>query len=79
MNYYTILGVTKYSSLYDIKKAYRKLALQYHPDKVKLSLKKEYEEKFKQISEAYQVLSNPESRKQYDLLMYIFLELNIDF
>ena len=80
MNYYTILGVTKYSSLYDIKKAYRKLALQYHPDKVmNSSLKKEYEEKFKQISEAYQVLSNPESRKQYDLLGNNFTNINMEF
>ena len=48
-----------------IKKAYRKLALKYHPDKVKGD-KSQAEEKFKQISEAYAVLSNPEKRKEYD-------------
>lgn len=65
MDYYQILGVNRNASTEEIKKAYRKLALKYHPDKVKVD-KKQAEEKFKQISEAYAVLSNPEKRKAYD-------------
>jgi curved DNA-binding protein len=64
MNYYDVLGVKKNSSTSEIKKAYRKLALKYHPDHNKGN--KEAEEKFKQISEAYAVLSDEEKRKQYD-------------
>jgi curved DNA-binding protein len=65
MDYYQILGVTREATQDEIKKAYRKLALKYHPDKFKGD-KKQAEEKFKQISEAYAVLSNPEKRQQYD-------------
>lgn len=65
-DYYEILGVSKNASLQEIKKAYRKLALQFHPDRVEASKKKEAEEKFKEISEAYAVLSDPEKRKLYD-------------
>lgn len=65
MDYYQVLGVGQDASAEDIKKAYRKLALKYHPDKAKGD-KKLAEEKFKQISEAYAVLSNPEKRRQYD-------------
>ncbi|MEN8231798.1 MAG: J domain-containing protein [Thermodesulfobacteriota bacterium] len=64
MDYYEVLGVKKDSSAQDIKKAYRKLAMKYHPDRNKGN--KEAEEKFKKISEAYAVLSDPEKRKQYD-------------
>ncbi|KPK28246.1 MAG: integrase [Desulfobacterales bacterium SG8_35_2] len=64
MDYYEVLGVKKDSSTQDIKKAYRKLAMKYHPDRNKGD--KEAEEKFKKISEAYAVLSDPEKRKQYD-------------
>ncbi len=64
MNYYDVLGVKKDCSAAEIKKAYRKLALKYHPDHNKGD--KEAEEKFKQISEAYAVLSDEEKRKQYD-------------
>ena len=64
MDYYDILGVSKNASDGEIKKAYRKLALKYHPDKNKGN--KQAEEKFKQISEAYAVLSDAEKRKQYD-------------
>jgi curved DNA-binding protein len=64
MSYYETLGVEKDSSTQDIKKAYRKLAMKYHPDKNKGD--KAAEEKFKKISEAYAVLSDPEKRKQYD-------------
>ena len=64
MSYYETLGVAKDSSAQDIKKAYRKLAMKYHPDKNKGD--KAAEEKFKTISEAYAVLSDPEKRKQFD-------------
>ncbi len=65
LDYYQVLGVGREASPEEIKKAYRKLALKYHPDKAKGD-KKLAEEKFKQISEAYAVLSNPEKRKEYD-------------
>jgi len=65
MDYYKILGVSKKASDEDIKKAYRKLAMKYHPDHTKGD--KKSEEKFKQISEAYAVLSDKEKRKQYDM------------
>ncbi|OPY10212.1 MAG: Chaperone protein DnaJ [Syntrophus sp. PtaB.Bin001] len=63
-DYYKILGLEKNASKDEIKKAYRKLALKYHPDKNPNN--KEAEEKFKKISEAYAVLSDEEKRKQYD-------------
>jgi curved DNA-binding protein len=63
-DYYQILGIAKNASDNDIKKAYRKLAMKYHPDHTKGD--KAAEEKFKNISEAYAVLSDPEKRKQYD-------------
>ncbi len=63
-DYYKILGIDKTASAAEIKKAYRKLALQYHPDKTKGD--KSLEEKFKKISEAYAVLSNAEKKQQYD-------------
>lgn len=62
-DYYEILGVDKSASAADIKKAYRKLALQYHPDKNKAP---DAEEKFKEINEAYEVLRDEEKRKTYD-------------
>jgi molecular chaperone DnaJ len=65
-DYYEILGVKKDASLEDIKKAYRSLALQHHPDRVPADKKKEAEEKFKEISEAYAVLSDPQKRALYD-------------
>jgi len=63
-DYYKLLGVSKSASQEEMKKAYRKLALKYHPDKNKGN--KAAEEKFKEINEAYAVLSDKEKRQQYD-------------
>ena len=63
-NYYEILGINREADPEDIKRAYRKLALKYHPDKTKGDPAAEV--KFKQINEAYQVLSDPAKRQQYD-------------
>ncbi len=65
-DYYEILGVAKTASVDDIKRAYRQLALKYHPDRVPAEQKKEAEEKFKELSEAYAVLSDPQKRSVYD-------------
>ncbi|MBW2616700.1 MAG: J domain-containing protein [Deltaproteobacteria bacterium] len=64
-DYYNILGVSKSASAEEIKKGYRKLALKYHPDHNKGD--KAAEAKFKDLSEAYAVLSDPEKKKQYDM------------
>jgi len=64
-DYYKILGVSKSASPEEIKKAYRKLALKHHPDRNKGD--KAAEDKFKEISEAYAVLSDPEKKKQFDM------------
>jgi DnaJ-class molecular chaperone len=66
-DYYSILGVPKNAAEKDIKSAYRKLARKWHPD-ANLNNPKEAEEKFKEISEAYEVLGDPEKRKKYDVL-----------
>lgn len=65
-DYYEILGLSKESTVQEIKKKYRSLALKYHPDRVEESKKAESEEKFKEISEAYGVLSDPKKRQMYD-------------
>jgi curved DNA-binding protein len=65
-DYYSTLGVSKSASQDEIKKAYRKLALKYHPDRTKGD--KALEQKFKEINEANEVLSDPEKRKKYDQL-----------
>jgi molecular chaperone DnaJ len=63
-DYYDILGVAKGAEADEIKKAYRKMAIKYHPDKNEGD--KEAEEKFKEAAEAYEVLSNPEKRQRYN-------------
>ena len=68
-DYYEVLGVGRNATSDELKKAYRKLAIKYHPDKMvgkSEAEKKEAEEKFKEAAEAYDVLSNEEKRKMYD-------------
>src|ERR1700761_6600429 len=63
-DYYDVLGIPKGSSADEIKKAYRKMAIKYHPDKNEGD--KAAEDKFKEAAEAYEVLSTPEKRQRYD-------------
>lgn len=68
-DYYELLGIDKSASESDIKKAFRKAAMKYHPDRManeSEEKKKEAEEKFKELNEAYQILSDPEKRNMYD-------------
>ena len=65
-DYYKILGVPRGASAEEIKKTYRKLAMRYHPDRNPGD--KQAEDRFKEINEAYQVLSDPQKRSRYDQL-----------
>ena len=64
-DYYEVLGVSKEATPEEIRKAYKKLAIKWHPDK-HVDDKKEAEEKFKEIAEAYSVLSDPDKKREYD-------------
>lgn len=84
-DYYEVLGVDKGASGDDIKRAYRRMAMKYHPDKNPGN--KEAEEKFKECAEAYEVLSDPEKRKRYDqfghdgmrgVSMHDYSRMNVD-
>ena len=85
MNYYSTLGLRPDSSAEEIKKTYRKLAMQYHPDRN--GGNPESEERLKEINEAYHILGDEEKRKRYDLQYqqpfknYVFYEegMNNDF
>jgi curved DNA-binding protein len=65
-DYYEVLGLKRDASAEDIKRAYRKLALKWHPDRHQNGEQSQAEDRFKRISEAYEVLSDPEKRKRYD-------------
>ena len=65
-DFYEILGVGKTASDEEIKKAYRKLAMKYHPDRNQGDASKAAEEKFKEAKEAYEMLSDPQKRAAYD-------------
>jgi molecular chaperone DnaJ len=65
-DYYEVLGVAKNASDDDIKKAYRKLAMKYHPDRNQGDAAREAEEKFKEVKEAYEMLSDSNKRAAYD-------------
>jgi len=66
-NYYKTLGVAENASADELKKAFRKLAQKWHPDRHQGASKEEAEQRFKEISEAYAILSDPEKRRQYDM------------
>ncbi|MDE2432745.1 MAG: DnaJ domain-containing protein, partial [Burkholderiales bacterium] len=65
-DYYEVLGLAKGASEEDIKKAYRKAAMKHHPDRNQGDKAKEAEEKFKEVKEAYEMLSDPKKRQAYD-------------
>ena len=65
-DYYKILGVKKDTDAKQIKKSYHTLALKFHPDRAPADKQKQYEDKFKEVAEAYEVLSDPKKRAEYD-------------
>jgi len=65
-DYYEVLGIPRTASPEEIRKAYRKLALKWHPDRHKGAAQQDAEQRFKRVSEAYEVLSDPEKRGRYD-------------
>ena len=67
-DYYEVLSVSRDSSEKEIRKAFKKLALKWHPDKHQGDEKKKAEERFTEINEAFEVLSDPDKRKRYDTL-----------
>ena len=71
-DYYKLLGVTKESNQSEIKKAYHKLAIQHHPDK------NGDPELFKQVAEAYEILSDPQKKQKYDMLGFTDINLSMD-
>lgn len=73
-DFYEILGLKKGASEAEIKSAFRKLAVKYHPDKNKGD--KKAEEKFKEINEAYGILSDPEKKKKYDMFGHAGVDPN---
>jgi len=75
-DYYEILGISRDASPQEIKKAYRRLAIKYHPDR-NPDNSKEAEEKFKEVSEAYKILSEPEKRQIYDQYGHAGLEAEV--
>ncbi|MES1905598.1 MAG: hypothetical protein MHPSP_002681 [Paramarteilia canceri] len=70
-DYYDVLGIDKSASQEEIKKAYRRLAQQYHPDRAPSGSEQEFTDKFTKISEAYQVLIDPEKKKKYDTFGFV--------
>jgi DnaJ-class molecular chaperone len=76
-DYYKILGVSRSASQEEIKKAYRKLALKWHPDRVAPEKKDEAQAKFQEIGAAFDVLSDPEKKRIYDQVFNkLFLIIN---
>ena len=73
-DYYEVLGVSKGVDETELKKAYRKIAMQYHPDRNPGD--KGVEEKFKEAAEAYEVLSNPDKRARYDRMGHAGVDPN---
>ena len=67
-DYYEVLGVEKSASAQDIKKAYRRIAMKYHPDRNQGN--KEAEEKIREINAAYEILGDPETRKSYERMRF---------